>query len=105
MQVYRIADMNIAVEARYEDTKKQLADYAVDDSDYELYVAVTDGMIAYEQELNVKIHGAKQRDGLCESIAVLRVICDHIIHRGGFFLHWQVSITTWHVSPSSSNRQ
>ena len=24
---------------------------------------------------------------------------------GGFFLHWQVSITTWHVSPSSSNRQ
>ena len=24
---------------------------------------------------------------------------------GGFFLHWQVSITTWHVSSSSSNRQ
>lgn len=87
MQIYRIADMNIAVEPRYEYTKKYLADYAVDDDGYELSVAVTDEMIDYEQELNVSIHGEKMRDELCETIAVLRVICDHIIHRGGFFLH------------------
>lgn len=87
MQVYRIADMNIAVEARYDYTKKQLADYAVDDNDYELDVKITDEMIAYEQELGEKIHGVPQRADICESVAILRVICDHIIHRGGFFLH------------------
>lgn len=87
MQVYRIADMNIAVKARYEYTKKQLADYAVDNKDYELSVTVTDEMIAYEQDLGEKIHGAPQRADMCESIAILRVICDHIIRRGGFFLH------------------
>lgn len=87
MQVYRIADMNIAVKARYEYTKKQLADYAVDDKDYELSVTITDEMIAYEQALGEKIHGVPQRADMCESIAILRVICDHIIRRGGFFLH------------------
>lgn len=87
MQVYRIAGMNIAVEPRYEYTEKTLTDYAVGDSDYDLFVKVTDEMIAYEQELNVKIHGCEMNPALCESVAVLRVICDDIIHRGGFFLH------------------
>lgn len=87
MQVYRIAQMNIAVDPRYEYTKKVLADYAVDDADYELSVMITDEMIAYEQELNVKIHGEKMSDALCESVAILREICDYIIRRGGFFLH------------------
>lgn len=87
MQVYRIAGMNIAVEPRYEYTKKHLADYAVDDTDYELLINITDEMIDYEQELNVKIHGEKLGDAGCESIAVLRVLCDYIIRRGGFFLH------------------
>lgn len=87
MQVYRIAGMNIAVEPRYEYTKKHLADYAVDDTDYELLINITDEMIDYEQSLNVKIHGEKLGDAGCESIAVLRVLCDYIIRRGGFFLH------------------
>ena len=87
MQVYRIAGMNIAVEPRYEYTKKYLADYAVDDTDYELLINITDEMIDYEQSLNVKIHGEKLGDAGCESIAVLRVLCDYIIRRGGFFLH------------------
>ena len=87
MQVYRIAGMNIAVEPRYEYTKKYLADYAVDDTYYELLINITDEMIDYEQSLNVKIHGEKLGDAGCESIAVLRVLCDYIIRRGGFFLH------------------
>ena len=87
MQVYRIAGMNIAVEPRYEYTKKYLADYAVDDTDYELLININDEMIDYEQSLNVKIHGEKLGDAGCESIAVLRVLCDYIIRRGGFFLH------------------
>lgn len=87
MQVYRIAEMNIAVEPRFAYTTKYLADYAVDDSDYDLFVSVTDEMIAYEQELNVKIHGREMNEALCEAVAILRVICDDIIHRGGFFLH------------------
>ena len=87
MQVYRIADMNIAVAPRFDYTKEYLADYAVNDSDYELAVTVTDDMIAYEQELNVRIHGYPMSEALCESVAILRVLCDHIIRRGGFFLH------------------
>ena len=87
MQVYRIAEMNIAVEARYDYTKQIMADYAVSDSDCELTITVTDEMIDYEQALNVEIHGEKLPDAACEATAVLRVICDHIIHRGGFFLH------------------
>lgn len=87
MQVYRIAQMNIAVEPRFEQTKAVLADYAVDDTDHELFVEITDEMIAHEQELNVSIHGEKMSDAACESVAVLRVLCDHIIRRGGFFLH------------------
>ncbi len=87
MQVYRIAEINIAVEPRYPYTTKYLEDYAVADSRYDLAVTVTDEMLAYEQELNIKIHGRKLNEALCESIAILRAICDDIIHRGGFFLH------------------
>ncbi len=87
MPNYRIAEMNIAVEPRYDYTKRLLADYAVDDSECELSVTVTDEMIAYEQKLNIDIHGEKMNDAPCEAVAILRVICDHIIHRGGFFLH------------------
>lgn len=87
MQVYRIAQMNIAVEPRYDYTKKLLADYSAETGDPELTITVTDEMIAYEQELGQKIHGEKQPDAMCESVAILRVICDYIIRRGGFFLH------------------
>ena len=87
MPVYRIAEMNIAVDPRYEYTKRIMADYAVSDTEYELSVSVTDEMIAYEQELGEKIHHVPQSADMCESVAVLRVICDYIIRRGGFFLH------------------
>lgn len=87
MPIYRIAQMNIAVEPRYDYTKKLLSDYIVEDAESELTVIVTDEMIAYEQELGQKIHGERQPDAVCESVAILRVICDHIIPRGGFFLH------------------
>ena len=87
MQVYRIAEMNIAVEARYEYTKEYLADYLTDSESYELLVTVTDAMLAYERETGEAIHGTPQHEGLCEAVAVLRVICDYILHKGGFFLH------------------
>ena len=87
MQNYRIADMIIGVEPRFDYTKRVLAEYAVDEGACELTVTVTDEMIEYEQDLNVKIHGFRQSDALCESVAILRVLCDYIIRRGGFFLH------------------
>lgn len=87
MQVYRIAEMNIAVETRYEQTTEYLRDYQCDSGDYELFISVTDDMIAHERRLNQEIHGTQSSDGLCEAVAILRVICDHIVRRGGFFLH------------------
>ena len=87
MQVYRIADMNIAVQTRYEYTAEYMRDYLTDSEDYELYVEVTDEMIAHERNLNIEIHGDPFTDALCETIAILRVICDYIIGKGGFFLH------------------
>ena len=87
MQVYRIAEMNIAVDARYDYTTEYLLGYLTDSEDYELYIKVTDEMIAYERGLNVEIHGDPFNDGICESVAILRVICDYIIQKGGFFLH------------------
>ena len=87
MQIYRIAGLDIAVDPRYNYTEKLMADYAVDSSEYELSVTVTDEMIAYEQELGEKIHHVPQRADVCESVAILRVICDYIIDKGGFFLH------------------
>jgi hypothetical protein len=87
MQIYRIARMDIAVEARYEATTKYLKDYLSDSEEYELSVTVTDEMLEYERTLNREIHGSEASDALCEIVAILRVICDYIIRHGGFFLH------------------
>lgn len=87
MQVYRIAKMNIAVQTRYDYTREYLRDYLTDSTDYELFIEVTDEMIAHERRLNVEIHGDPFTDALCESVAILRVICDYLIRHGGFFLH------------------
>ena len=87
MDVYRIAEMNIAVDARFEQTREYLRDYLVDSEDYELFIAVTDEMLEHERSLNLQIHGTPFTSSLCEAVAVLRVICDYIINRGGFFLH------------------
>lgn len=87
MQVYRIAEMNIAVNTRFDYTAKYLSGYLCDSTDYELYIEVTDEMIAHEQALNQQIHGYECSDAMSESVAILRVICDYIIRRGGFFLH------------------
>ena len=87
MPIYRIADMNIAVSPRYDYTAEYLRDYLTDSDDYELSIEVTDEMIVHERQLNIKIHGDPFTDALSESVAILRVICDYIIRRGGFFLH------------------
>ena len=87
MQIYRIAEMNIAVKARFEPTKEYMRDYAIDDTEYELFIEPTDEQIAYERKLGEEIHGVPQSDAMCEAVAILRVICDYIIQRVGFFLH------------------
>lgn len=87
MSIYRIAELNIAVEPRYAYTKEYLKDYLCDSDRYDLSVTVTDEMMRHEQELNVKIHGYEMEPALCEAVAILRVICDDIIRRKGFFLH------------------
>lgn len=87
MNVYRIAEMNIAVNPRYAYTAEYMSGYLTDSEDYELYIEVTDEMITYERNLNVEIHGDPFTDAICETVAILRVICDYIIRRGGFFLH------------------
>ena len=87
MQIYRIADMDIAINARFEGSEEYLKDYAVDSDSYELYIEVSDEMLEYERSLNTEIHGSPMADTLCEVVAALRVICDYIINKGGFFLH------------------
>ena len=87
MQIYRIAGLDIAIEPRYAYTARQLADYAVNESRCDLTIKVTEAMIAYEEELGEKIHHVPQRPDICEFTAILRVICDFIIGKGGFFLH------------------
>lgn len=87
MAVYKIAKMNIACSPRYEYTRNYLREYETDETEYELKIEVTDEMIAYEHRINQEIHGDPMADSLCESVAILRVICDYIIDRRGFFLH------------------
>lgn len=87
MKIYRIAEMNIAVQAKHEGTYRYMADFLTDSDDYELYIEPTDEMILYEQELGEEIHGFQNSLYICETVAVLRVICDYIIEKGGFFLH------------------
>ena len=87
MKIYRIAEMNIAVDAKYKRTEEYMADYLVDSDEYELYIKTTDDMIQYEKDLGEEIHGTPQSTYISESVAILRVICDYIINRGGFFLH------------------
>ncbi len=87
MNIYKIAEMNIAVSPRYDYTERYLSEYLTDESEFELEVVVTDEMIAYEHKLNAEIHGDPMGDALCEITAILRVICDYIIDRAGFFFH------------------
>ena len=87
MRVYKIAEMNIAVDARCGFTERYMSGYLTDETDYELYVSVTDEMLEHERSLNLQIHGETYDDGICEAVAILRVICDYIVRRGGFFLH------------------
>ncbi len=87
MKIYRIAEMNIAVKAKYEDTYRYMQDFLTDSQDYELYIEPTDEMIRYEAELGEDIHGDAGSPYICEAVAILRVICDYIIDKGGFFLH------------------
>ncbi len=87
MHVYRIAEMNIAVKAKYEETYRYMADFLTDSEEYELSIEPTDEMIRYEAELGEEIHGDAGSPYICEAVAILRVICDYIINKGGFFLH------------------
>ena len=87
MHVYRIAEMNIAVEARYDKTYEYMADFLTDSADYELFIEPTDEMLRHEAELGEEIHGVPQTPYICEAVAILRVICDYIIDKKGFFLH------------------
>ena len=87
MYIYRIAEMNIAVKARYEETYRYMADFLTDSGEYELLIEPTDEMIRYEAELGEEIHGDPGSPYICEAVAILRVICDYIIDKSGFFLH------------------
>ena len=87
MPIYRIAGMNIAFAPRFDDTREYMRGYLTEADDYELTIRVTDEMLAHERKLNSEIHGDEASDALCEIVAALRVVCDYIIGRGGFFLH------------------
>ena len=87
MKVYRIAEMNVAVEARYPETYLYMQDFLTDSEEYELFIQPTDEMIQHELELGEEIHGEASSMFICEAVAILRVICDYIIDREGFFLH------------------
>ena len=87
MHIYRIAEMNIAVQAQYEETYLYMRDFLTDSEEYELYIEPTEEMIQYEAKLGEDIHGDAGSMYICEAVAILRVICDYIIDKGGFFLH------------------
>ena len=87
MNIYRIAEMNIAVEAHYEETYAYMSDFLTNDKEYELFIRPTDEMIEHEKELGEEIHGTASSMYICEAVAILRVICDYIIDKNGFFLH------------------
>ena len=84
MSVYRIAGLNISVDLQNERTIEYFADYLVPDCDPDIAVIVTEEMLQYERE-----HAETPcSEWVNESVAILRVICDRIVHDyDGFFLH------------------
>lgn len=84
MEIYRIADLNIGVESKYEFTKKYMKDYLVSDTKVDFTVTTTDEMINYEKSIAIE----KVTEPYYELTAILRSICKTILDEyNGFFLH------------------
>lgn len=83
MQIYRIADMNIAAAPRYDFTRDYLKDYAVSSGTADFSVVTTDEMLKKERALAEN----GTREELLEVTAILRAVCGEILGRNGFFLH------------------
>lgn len=84
MAVYRIAELNIEINPQNERTIEYLHDYLYDSTDIDFSVSVTDEMLANERELTEN----PTAEWIYEATAILRVICDRIVHDyDGFFLH------------------
>lgn len=85
MNVYRIAGIPIAVQAKYPFTRQLMRDYLDAGSPVpEFTVSVTDEMLDYEKEAAKEVFP----DSYYESTAVLRAVCKEILASyNGFFLH------------------
>ncbi len=84
MDIYKIADLNIALSNHSDFTKQYLSEYIVDSSQYDFSIDVTDDMISYEKQISVEV----VPEHYYEITAVLRAICNVILkYHNGFFLH------------------
>ena len=84
MNIYRIADLDIGIETKFEFTKEYLKDYLTDTGNCDFEVIVTDDMIAFEKSIVVET----LEEPYFEITAILRQICKVILEQyNGFFLH------------------
>lgn len=84
MNIYRIADLNIAVENHSDFTKEYMREYLTEKTDFDFVVTVTDDMIKKEIEISAEEIPFKYY----EITAVFRAICYVIVEKyNGFFLH------------------
>lgn len=84
MEIYKIADLNIALSNLSDFTKEYLKDYLTDSSSYDFAINVTQDMILHEKNLSEE----PVPERYYEVTAVLREICKIILKDySGFFLH------------------
>ena len=83
MAKYKIADLYIEVEPRFEFTKLFMHDYETDSKECDISFKVTDEMLEYEE--SVALENSSSR--YYEPLAILRKICENVISYDGFFLH------------------
>ncbi|MBQ8057316.1 MAG: hypothetical protein IJ275_03145 [Ruminococcus sp.] len=84
MNIYKIADLNIGVESKYDFTNKYMKDYLISDTKVDFTVKVTDEMREYEKSIAIE----DIPEPYYELTAILRSICEIILDKyNGFFLH------------------
>lgn len=86
MSIYKIADITMSISPMYEYTKNILFEFlSTDDKavvDFDI-PTITKEEIEHEH----KVAKEKVTDAVCESVAILRKICEKILSYNGFFFH------------------
>lgn len=84
MSKYKIADLIISVQPRFNFTKKFLNEYITDEKAIpDITFEVTDDMLKYEESVALE----NSSSVYYEPLAILRAICENALNFNGFFLH------------------